>query len=620
MPYDKRISEPLSDNNVDDHVDKEIEDCLSLDAPKNFFMFAGAGSGKTRSLVNALSFLERNYGKWLTMTGKRIAVITYTNAACDEIQRRLNYKSVFFISTIHSFLWELIKDFQVDIKEWIVQSLKEEISSLRSKQTKGRGGKMAEKKAKEIEQKSVVLSKINEVKRFSYNPNGENTGYNTLSHSDVIKMGSYFIQTEQTMQDILIGKYPILLIDECQDTKRELVDALLTVCNKHTGTFTVGMFGDTMQRIYTDGKDNLQKCIPQDWEKPQKLMNHRSAKRIVDLANAIRKPVDGKLQKARSDAQEGFIRLFIVSSNSSKEVVEAKIEDMMVDYSGDSDWHDAQKRKCLILEHHMAASRFGFSDLFEPLNDSGLFSTALHDGSIPELSFLANVISPMIKAYQDNDYYTVSGIVRQHSPLLDKKLLRLAATKQAKLLEKADTGVRTLASLWDGGQIPPCLDVLKVIRSTGLFTLGPRVDEILSEPIEGEDGKIASLRSALAVRFDVLERYAEYISDSTQFATHQGVKGLEFPHVMVIVDDASAKGFLFSYEKLFGAKELSDTDRKNESEGKDTSVKRTARLFYVACTRAIKSLAVVVYCDCSDLVKKTAVRNGWFSEDEIVIL
>lgn len=66
----------------------------------------------------------------------------------------------------------------------------------------------------------------------------------------------------------------------------------------------------------------------------------------------------------------------------------------------------------------------------------------------------------------------------------------------------------------------------------------------------------------MSVPFYEVERYALYISDNKRFAIHQGVKGLEFPRVMVILDDAQAKGFLFSYEKLFGAKAKSDTDVK----------------------------------------------------------
>ena len=102
----------LLDNHVDDHVDVEIQECLSSDPPKSFFMFAGAGSGKTRSLINTLEYLDKEKGHYLAERGKQIAVITYTNAACDEIGRRLQYKPIFMVSTIHSFLWEMIKNFQ----------------------------------------------------------------------------------------------------------------------------------------------------------------------------------------------------------------------------------------------------------------------------------------------------------------------------------------------------------------------------------------------------------------------------------------------------------------------------------------------------------------------------
>ena len=128
------------------------------------------------------------------------------------------------------------------------------------------------------------------------------------------------------------------------------------------------------------------------------------------------------------------------------------------------------------------------------------------------------------------------------------------------------------------------------------------------------------MKTALNVPFDEMERYAVYVSDQSRFATHQGVKGLEYPRVMVVLDDSEARGFLFSYEKLFGAKEKTQTDLKNEKEGKDTSIQRTARLFYVACTRAKESLAVVAYSENPTLVRSTALANGWFAEEEIVML
>ena len=582
-------------------------------------MFAGAGSGKTRSLINTLTFLDSKIGKWLLANGKQIAVITYTNAACDEISRRLHYKSIFSVSTIHSFLWELIKNHQSDIKAWLTESVKIEIEGLEEKQRKGRGGKAAEKRAEDIKKKTERLSKIAVVKRFSYNPNGDNVGYDSLNHSEVVKMGSEFIETENTMQDILVSKYPILLIDESQDTKKELVDALLTVCEKYKGKFIVGMFGDTMQRIYLDGKENLAYCIPDDWEKPKKVMNHRSATRIVQLANTIRLTIDDQQQRPRSDATKGIVRLFIASSDADKESIEKQAAGIMAEETKDVEWNEDTTYKSLILEHHMAASRFGFLDLYAPLNESKAFDTSLRDGSIFELSFLSKIISPLVRAYKANNEFEVSRIVRQHSPLMDKRKLE-KVDNQMEALHKAENAVDSLLALWNNDNVPSCLAVLRSIHETGLFKLDVRVDDLLSDPTEGEPIKIMALRNALSVSFDVLERYSAYVTDTTRFATHQGVKGLEFPRVMVIMDDIEAKGFLFSYEKLFGAKPKTDSDIKNEEEGKDTSIMRTARLFYVACTRAQKSLAAIAYTESIEAVKETAISHGWFTENEIYFL
>ena len=115
------------------------------------------------------------------------------------------------------------------------------------------------------------------------------------------------------------------------------------------------------------------------------------------------------------------------------------------------------------------------------------------------------------------------------------------------------------------------------------------------------------------------EEYVKYISDETRFGTHQGIKGLQFPRVMVILDDEEARGFLFSYDKLFSAKEPTAGDKKNEAEGKETSIDRTRRLFYVTCSRAESSLAIVAYSKEPDKVKNHAISQGWFTEDEIIL-
>lgn len=622
MTIEKEVNITIDtyDNHVDDPVDELIKQSISKENLQSFFMFAGAGSGKTRSLIKALTYLDKEYGTEFSILSKKVAVISYTNAACDEISRRLDHSSTFDVSTIHSFLWNIIKSHQFDIKAWVIKSLESEIADLIDKESKGRGGNASIKRKKTIQNKQDRIKKINAATNFSYNPNGQNIGYDSLNHSEVIKMGCYFLSKEETLQKILVGKYPILFIDESQDTKKELIDALLVIYEKYKEKIIIGMFGDTMQRIYLDGKENLAECIPDDWAKPSKIMNHRSSKRVVALANSIRSSLDQQQQESRSDAETGVVRLFIADHTANKETTEKAISNIMSTEAEDSLWSKSSEYKSLILEHHMAASRLGFSDLFVPLRDSKAFETSLLNGSIPELSFLSNIISPLIRAHKEENNFEILKIIRKHSHSYNSQSFKLSSTNQHELLDYIENSIENILMLWKDNYIPTCIEILEVINDTNIFELSQRVDDILASETEDDSIKVTALRETLSVSFDTLERYSAYITDNTTFATHQGVKGLEFPRVMVIMDDSESKGNLFSYEKLFGAKLKTETDINNEKQGKDNSIARTTRLFYVACTRAEKSLAIVAYTQDKEAVKKTALINQWFAEHEVVIL
>jgi DNA helicase-2/ATP-dependent DNA helicase PcrA len=120
--------------------------------------------------------------------------------------------------------------------------------------------------------------------------------------------------------------------------------------------------------------------------------------------------------------------------------------------------------------------------------------------------------------------------------------------------------------------------------------------------------------------FSQIEPYVSYINQKASFDTHQGVKGKEFPRVMLIIDDSEARGFLFSYEKLFGAKEKTKSDFENENSGNDTSIDRTRRLFYVACSRAEKSLAIVAYSENPKKVLEHVINQKWFEQTEVELI
>ena len=615
-------------------ADREISSCLNLVSPKSFFLFAGAGSGKTRSLVNVLQEFRKSNAQLLAMRGQKVAVITYTNAACDEIKRRLEFDNTFIVSTIHSFSWELIKPFQNDIRNWVRDNLVREISELEAKQGTGRAGtKAASDRATQIEAKRKRLENIETIKKFSYDPNGTNAGRDSINHAEVISITASFLTDKSLMQQLLIKKFPILLIDESQDTKKELMEAFFLIQRNCKGRFSLGIFGDTMQRIYTDGKTDLGNNLPDDWSKPVKLINYRCPKRIITLINKIRHDVDQHTQKPPDSNTEGLIRFFVVDTKKTidKLKIERYIMKQMQTITGDEGWDSSSSNiKILTLEHHMAARRSGFLEFFEALYRIEKFRTGLLDGTLPGVSFFIHQVIPLIQAKRYDNKFKIAQIVRQYSPVLKAKILS-ESKNQLDEIKKTSEAVNGLYDLFSQEQQPPKLiDILRNIALSGLFTIPDvfapalkrnhtenQLDEI--DAIDKE-ATVDAWDDALKCTFDQIIAYSEYITDNSRFGTHQGVKGLEFPRVLLILDDEEARGFMFSYDKLFGTKPLTDTDQKNISEGKETSIDRTRRLFYVTCSRAEKSLAVVAYTKNSEAVKKQVLQNDWFSEDEVIFL
>ena len=217
------------------------------------------------------------------------------------------------------------------------------------------------------------------------------------------------------------------------------------------------------------------------------------------------------------------------------------------------------------------------------------------------------------------------AVVKKYSSLLDGSALR-QQKEQLIRIKAAKESVDDLMTLWSDGRQPTFGQVLDSIHSTGLFeipeTLRPLAVGRASEAAASTEGERDEVNlvweQVLGLPFELAARYDEYVSGASPFDTHQGVKGREFPRVMVVIDDAESRGFMFSYEKLFGVQEKSATDLKNEAEGRETSVDRTRRLLYVTCSRAQSSLAIVYYTADAGKARAHALSAGWFLEEEII--
>ena len=91
-----------------DSLIKAIDQCKQcIDEKIGFVLQGGAGSGKTESLKELLIYMNQTNPK------AKVMCITHTNVAVNEILSRTG--NAFPVSTIHSFLNGLIKDYKKNI-------------------------------------------------------------------------------------------------------------------------------------------------------------------------------------------------------------------------------------------------------------------------------------------------------------------------------------------------------------------------------------------------------------------------------------------------------------------------------------------------------------------------
>lgn len=73
-------------------VEQVVFNCIKN--KESFVLDAGAGSGKTWTLVQALNYVIETKSKELKNNGQKIVCITYTNIAKDEIIERTEHNEL----------------------------------------------------------------------------------------------------------------------------------------------------------------------------------------------------------------------------------------------------------------------------------------------------------------------------------------------------------------------------------------------------------------------------------------------------------------------------------------------------------------------------------------------
>lgn len=637
------------ENERDAGVVDEICGYLTNLPPRSYFLFAGAGSGKTRTLVEVLRRLTGvvdhvkggKLARQLRLYGRSIRVITYTKNAVAVVNGRLGNNDLVEVSTIHAFCWELINGFNDDIRAALI-SIKEAqyVKEKAEASAKPKGITFAKQQyLNEIKEDIESYKKIDV---FIYHPDRETYGSGALAHKHVLNVTAWLLKNRPTLQSILKDRYPIVLIDESQDTMKGILDALISLTETQDNGITIGLLGDHRQRIYADGHSDLPRLIPESWATPQLQMNHRSQRRIVNLINTIweaelegrTQPANGVKQHSRTEKTGGFVRVYIGDASFSPEEKvrgEHWCSNQIFEASGLEAW-SSKKFQLLALEHKLVATRGSFLDVYNAmdlLDPNAAAPSGSGENKGPAIvRILLEELADLEKCLDVNgavNEFKVTEVLIRYECLneisMDPVIRELRVKEILDAISKfSSTCVNPDSTVGE---------VLEPILKAKLFKVDNRLIEELEDksppppaPIRGqEETKHSRIRRGLcalyAAPWSQLKKYHNYLSGNSVLATHQVVKGSEFPHVMIVMDDSMAGGNQFSYDKIFGGIKLSKTDKKNKEEGKETTIDRTLRLLYVTCSRAEESLALVLWSSAPILAIEQIKKSGWFLEEEI---
>lgn len=604
----------------DTPADLEIKFCI--DNCHNFAVIAGAGSGKTGSLIKALTYVRSQRGKLLHAANQQVACITYTNAAVENIKRRTNLDELFAVSTIHGFLWGLIKSYQSDIRA----SLKNELlpKRIEKKRNDDNGGnsKAALKAREQVERLTNDLENIDHVDKFRYDDSGRRDySVGNLDHDDVIDLVSMMISRLKNLQKIIGQKFPYIFIDEAQDTFGNVMEALNLVATGN-GLPMIGYFGDPMQQIYENNEGEFN--VPDSFKLIKKIENYRCSTEVINLLNAIRPDLQ---QTPGEKNVTGSVEIRLIQAEAGEEARNTYSETQRIKVLEQFDvalsyfqWGQSDKVKRLFLTRQMIAHRLGFSELNRLFTGECASKTAedsFKEGQHFALKPFVDVLIPLIEAYENNDQLAQIQIMRQYSPLLDPQGNSKSMTIKA-VTDKAQVTINALVAIWSSDTIK---NILIMASEHGLISPSERLmDHLEREPrSENYDKAVHEkekgdwlIDELLAYKTNELASYREFILGLTPYSTQHGVKGDEFEKVLVVFDDTEANWNNYSFSRLL----TPVTAGKVPTDGQR---QKSLRLAYVCFSRAERDLRIILFTANPSKAKQELIEKKLFTDKQITI-
>lgn len=479
-----------------------------------------------------------------------VACITYTNIAANEIKERSPYSKL-HVSTIHDFLWDELKDYQKNMKNSVVTLVAQE------KECKGSGLTYSG-------ESGITDQSFTYVEYQNY----RDLEQGIISHDDLLKIADYMFGKHSLLPKILCDKYDYIFVDEYQDTQPSVIKIFLDhIKEAAKGRLCVGFFGDKMQSIYETGVGNIETYVKAgDMYEVVKKDNYRCAVSVIELLNRIRNDIQ---QKPAKKTEEGAIAN---NQGSAKFIYSNEEFDLSTfeesGFATEWDFDNSQSTRVLFLTHKLSATRLGFAELLS----SYKYTDRIIGNEPDRLARHLLRIGGILYYYSEKNFaYVIAEIQRKISNNTDKKTI----SKSLSDINAAEMSIGELIERFDRER---------------LVKKDDRLDEFLENHSEVYD-KIKVLPKSQVIA------YFKYYNEFSPYSTQHGIKGAEFDNVLVVMDNGKWNNYNFKYY-------FEDTPDK------ESIIKRTERIFYVCCSRAMANLVVYYPKPTPKILEKAKILFG----------
>ena len=589
-------------------------------------VLAGAGSGKTRVIINKIAHLIGKCG----YLPKQIAAVTFTNKAAREMKERVaqsigkESSKGLIVSTFHTLGFDIIKseykhlgfkanmtlfdehDQMALLKELtadLLQEDKELLRTLINRISNWKNDLCSPQQAMTLARDKQEQTFVHCYDRY----NKQLRAYNALDFDDLIMLPTLLFKQNEEVRSKWQEKIRYLLVDEYQDTNTSQYE-LIKLLVGDRARFTV--VGDDDQSIYSWRGARPQNMVRLRDDFPVlrviKLeQNYRSSQRILHCANILIDNNDHVFDK----------KLFSNLGEGEKlQIIEAKNEE-----------HEAERVVGELIAHRFIAKTYyrDYAILYRGNHQSRLLEKILMQNRIPYkisggTSFFSRAEIKDMMAYlrlvvnQDDDaafLRIVNTPKREIGTATLEKLGSLAQEKHVSLFEaifdfeliqrvtpkaydalqkfarwivelndeiqrsEPERAVRSMLAslhyeeyLYEYANSPKAAEM----QSKNVATLFDWVADMLKGDEFNEPMNLNQIVTRLTLR-DMLERGEEEDnSDQVQLMTLHASKGLEFPHVFLI---GMEEGIL-----------------PHQTSIDEDNVEEERRLAYVGITRAQQNL------------------------------